>query len=297
MKSRSAKTAGVILLVLALGGLVFAGSAGAELTGELKRFETCPYTTPLVSRCVSSVTTGGEVVLGNRKVPITNPVTLQGGYTEPIVSESYARFFPSTDGVTLSRAAQPIPGGLTGVVAPTESSPLVKTAMAFFFENDLTGVDATLELARPANEIRLSENHLAEALGVALKLPVRVHLENPFLGSSCYVGSSNAPIWWELSSGASKPPGQAKPMIGSAGKVEFLEKGTVLGLEGAILVDGTWSAPAAKGCGGFLSFLVDPMVNAASGLPSPVGKNSAQLEGTIHTTTSVALEKAKGESP
>jgi hypothetical protein len=300
MKGRAKRRVCAVLLVAALGGLALAGSAAAEFTGELKRFEFCPYGTTGVERCVSSVTSGGEIVLGKKKVPIVNPVTIQGGYTQRAYGgpeDGYAKFIAATNGVTLSRAAQPIPGGLAGVVAPQGAPALVKTVIAAFFENGLAGVNATLELARPASEIRLNENHLAEALGVALKLPVRVHLENPFLGSSCYVGSSSSPIRLELTSGESSPPGPGEPITGGTGEVDFLEKGKVLALNEAVLVDKRWSAPAASGCGGFLSFLVDPLVNEAGGLPSPAGANSALLKSTIHTTTRFALEKAAEGSP
>ena len=62
------------------------------------------------------------------------------------------------------------------------------------------------ELAEPATEIQLSNFRLLEEQGVALKLPVKVHLENPFLGSSCYVGSSSNPIIWNLTTGTTEPP-------------------------------------------------------------------------------------------
>ena len=83
-----------------------------------------------------------------------------------------------------------------------KSPPLVKALIKFFFENKLTGVTSTLELAKSASDIRISENHLAEGEGMALKMPVKAHLENPFLGKSCFVGSSSSPINFELTSGA-----------------------------------------------------------------------------------------------
>ena len=56
-------------------------------------------------------------------------------------------------------------------------------------------------------------------------MPVKVHLENPFLGKSCYVGSSSSPISWELTSGTTAPPGPNTPITGTVGEVEFLEEG------------------------------------------------------------------------
>ena len=41
---------------------------------------------------------------------------------------------------------------------------------------------------------------------MAMKLPVKMHLENPFLGSNCYVGSSSSPLIWNLTTGTTAPP-------------------------------------------------------------------------------------------
>jgi hypothetical protein len=289
------------LLVVVLGSFAFAGGASAKLTGEFKKFEFCPYTTPTVERCLNALTTGGEVVLGSKKVPIVNPVTLQGGYTEPAEEgpeEGYAKFFAATNGVTLSKAAQPVPGGLAGLVRCNEiSNFLLRISCEATFENGVTGVDSVLELAQGAGGIRINESHLAEGLGIALKMPVRVHLENPFLGSSCYVGSSTNPIRWELTAGETNPPPPNTKITGKTGEVEFLEKARILRLNGAVLVDNAWSAPAASGCGGLFSFLIDPIVNASSGLPAAAGKNTAILKNTILTTTSFALKKNNEENP
>lgn len=291
----------VAMLATALTTLGFAGSASAKLTGEFTKFQFCPYTNPEVARCVHSLTTDGEVVLGSKAVPIVNQVTLQGGYTEPAEEgpeASFAKFFAATNGVTLSKAPQPVPCGLLGLVPPEGSPPLVKALVELAAENGLTGVNSTLELARPASEIRLSESHLAEAEGIALKLPVKVRLENPLLGTNCYVGSSSSPIWWELTTGKTSPPGPNEPITGSTGEVAFREKFQIVELKDAILVDNAWSAPAAKGCGGpLLSLLIDPIVNSTAGLPSAAGNNTAILQNTISSTTSFALNKNNNENP
>jgi hypothetical protein len=219
-------------------------------------------------------------------VPIVNPVTLQGGYTEPSFDEEspdflFSKFVEATNGVTLSKAPQPVPGGLLGLVPPESSPPIVKALLKAATENGLTGVNSTLELARPASEIKVSENHLAEAFGVALVLPLKAHLENPVLGNSCYVGSSKDPIYWELTTGETEPPAPNKLITGSTGTIEFLESAQIVEAQNAVLVDNAWSAPAASGCGGLLSAVIDPIINVASGLPAKAGTNSATLEGDI----------------
>jgi hypothetical protein len=288
------------LVAVALAALGLAGSASAKLVGEFTKFEFCPYKTAGVDRCIQSVTNGGEIVLGTKKVTIEKAVTLQGGYTEPAESgeeAEFAKFVAATNGITLSKAPQNVPGGLLGIVPPEKSPTLVKALSAFFFENALTGVSSTLELAKPASEIRISEGHLAEGVGVALKMPVKVHLENPFLGKSCYVGSSTSPIVWNLSSGLTKPPVGTEPISGKIGEVEFFEKGRILRLTNNELVDNAWSAPTASGCGGILSFLVNPIINAQIGLPSAAGKNVARLKNTINETTAFAVNKNNEENP
>jgi hypothetical protein len=276
-------------LALVTAGIAVLGMtsiASAKLTGAFTRFEFCPTKASEVTRCVHSFTDDGEVVLGSKTVPIVNPVTLQGGYTEPNFDEEspdflFSKFVAATNGVTLSKAAQPVPGGLLGILPPESSPPIIKALVKLATENGLTGVNSTLELARPASEIKVSENHLAEAFGVALVLPLKAHLENPVLGNSCYVGSSKDPIYWELTTGETDPPGPNKPITGSTGTIEFLEEASIVEAQNAVLVDNAWSAPAASGCGGLLSAVMDPIINAASGLPAEEGENTAILESDI----------------
>jgi hypothetical protein len=289
------------LLLVALGSLAFAGTAGAKLVKEFTKFQYCPYTTPGVARCLVSVSNGGEVVLGNKKVPIVNPVTLQGGYAEfeeEGPEAGFAKFYGATNGVTLSKTGQPVPGGLAGLVNCKEiSNFLLRISCEATFENGVTGVTSVLELAKPASDIRISEVHLAEGIGIALKMPVKVHLENPFLGGSCYVGSNTSPIKWELTSGETTPPAGTAPITGKIGEVSFLEGARILRLTGNELVDNTWAAPSTNGCGGLFSFIIDPIVSSMSGLPSAAGKNVTRLKNTIDTTTSFALKKNDEENP
>jgi hypothetical protein len=292
---------GTAAFVAALMALVLAGSAQAKLVGEFKKFEQCPYTTAGVDRCIWSQTTGGEVILGSKKVPIVNPAVLQGGYTKPAESgpeENFSKFVAAKNGETLTKAGQPVPGGLAGLVNCKEiSNSILKASCEFFFENGITGLNATLELARPASEIRVSELNLALGEGVALKLPVKVRLENPFLGSECYVGSFSSPLNWNLRTDTTSPPPPNKPITGKPGEVEFLEEGRILELFNTELVDNAWSAPGASGCGGIFSFILDPIVNAAAGVPAAAGHNTAKLQNRILEATAFAVNKNDKEHP
>jgi hypothetical protein len=297
MKHTRLGTASAVAALVALAVLSLAGSASAKLTREFTKFEQCPYSNLEVKKCLYSPTEGGEVVLGSKEVPIVNTAVLQGGFGK--ASEGFSKFYEASNGITLSKAAQPVPGGLAGLVNCKKiSNFILRIACEVTFENGLTGLNATLELARPASEIKISELHLSQEEGVALKMPVRVHLENPFLGSECYVGTSSAPIWWELTTGSTSPPPPNKSITGTSGQLTLLEEGSILSLSNAALVDNAWSAPGASGCGGFgVELILDPIINAAAGLPAAAGKNTAILKDTINVAAAAAVRLNNAENP
>jgi len=296
MRIHRTRVVATALLAVALAALGLAGSAQAKLTGNYTRFAQCPYTNLEVRRCLVSTTNSGEVVLGSKKVPIEKPVVLQGGYGPANEETEIAKFYGATNGITLSKAPQNVPGGLLGIVPDASSPALVKALIKFFLENSLTGVNSTLELALPASEIQVSENHLAGEFGTALKLPVKVHLENPFLGKNCYVGSSSSPIIWNLTTGTTSPPAPNKPITGTLGLIEFLEEGSILEAKGSKLVDNAWSAPSPSGCGGILSFLVTPIIKAQLGTTT-AGYNTAILNNTIFVGSAEAVRENNAANP
>jgi hypothetical protein len=288
------------LLVVALASLALAGSAQAKLVEPFTKFQYCPWKNAEVSRCVYAVTKSGEVVLGSKKVPITKPVLIQGGFAEPDETTKISKFFGATEGKpTLQPVSQPVPGGLAGLVNCKEIKDFfLRVSCEATLENGFTGLNSTLELARPASEIKISEANLSRKEGVAMQLPVKIHLENPFLGSKCYVGSEGSPIMWNLTSGITSPKAPNKPIEGSAGQIKFLDEGLILQLNNNKLVDNNWSAPGASGCGGFLvELLLNPIINAAAGLPAAAGTNTAILNNTIEITTPFAMEYIEEQNP
>jgi hypothetical protein len=299
MSIKRSKTRARVLLIAALtslAALAFAGQASAH-TGLFARFNNCPSTAAGVYKCVQSVTNGGKVILGKKTVPIVNPVILQGGLGEGEYNEEeetfFEKFYAASNGETLTKAAQPVPGGLSGLVNCKEISiGWLRSSCEAIFENGLTGVNSTLELARPASQIIVNEERLAFEGGTALQLPVKVHLENPLLGSTCYIGSSSSPLIWNLTTGVTKPPAGTTPIKGSAGTLSSPEPG-IAEFKNAKLVDNAWSAPEATGCGGWpAEYILDPIINASVGVPSAAGKNSAIQESTnISLATAVAVNK------
>ena len=296
MQKHRARVVGAAMLLVALAALGLAGSAQAKLTGEFTKFAQCPYTNTEVRKCIYSLTTSGEVVLGSKKVPIEKPVTLQGAIGPVDEVTEMSKFYAATNGITLSKSPQNVPGGLLGIVPDASSPALVKALIKFFLENSLTGVNSTLELAKPASEIRLSEFRIAAEESVGLILPVKVHLENPFLGKNCYVGSSTSPITWNLTSATTSPPAPNTPISGFGGEGEFLEEAKIVKLKNNKIVDNAWSAPAATGCGGILSFLVTPIITAQLGTTT-AGHNTAILKGDVYSSPAASVKKNNEEHP
>jgi hypothetical protein len=287
------------LSVVAIASLGLAGSASAKLVKEFTKFQYCPWTNVEVKKCLYSVTESGEVIMGTKKVPIVNKVVLQGGFGAANKETKISKFFGATEGKpTLQPVAQPVPGGLAGLVNCKEiSNFFLRISCEITFENGLTGLDSTLELAGSPTLIEISEANMARKEKVALKMPVKVHLENPFLGSNCYVGSNGSPIVWNLTSGKTEPPGPNTSIEGSAGSISALEEGLIAHLSNNSLVDNAWSAPGASGCGGLFSFILDPIINAAAGLPAAAGTNTARLNNLIDLATAAAVKFIDEENP
>lgn len=270
-----------------LATLVFASSALASShhpTGEFAPFAECPLNRETIGDCVYSVTNGGSVTIGKKTVPIKNPVILQGGFEG---AGEEVKFFGAENGDTLSKTAQPVPGGLVGITAPTWWPKFVQNWFNKLISEGLTGVDAIVELAEPATAIKLSTQNLIEATGTALGLPVKVKLDNAILGNNCYIGSNLEPMRLELTSGTSGS------LEGSFGEINFNEAFTLISETGVRLVDNLFEAPKARGCGGIFSLFVDPLVNEILGTPSGSGENAATLEADLIDGAASAVRKSE----
>ena len=271
-----------------LGVLIFASSALASShhpTGEFADFAECPLSNAKVTDCVFSVTTGGEVTIGKKTVPIVNPVTLQGGAYRNEAEEQV--FVGAENGVTLSKTPQPVPGGLVGITAPTWWPKFVQNWFNNLIEEGFTGVNATVELAAPASELKLSNENLVNQEGTVLGLPAKMHLENAILGSNCYIGSNSKPVQIDFTAGTSGT------LTGSVGEITFNEAFTMVTVTGSKLVNGTFSAPSVSGCGGIFSIFVDPLVDSVLGTPSPSGSNSAILEGVLEDANAPSVQASE----
>lgn len=273
--------AGVVLAAM----LVPASSASAALTGELARFSKCPFSNPAVEVCVYAETNAGQFKVGSKTVPLVNKQILQGGAIPAEAGNVFTdlTMVAASDGNTLSKTPQPVPGGLLGVTAPSWWPQILKDLFNETINNGFTGVTATTEIAGPVSGVKLNLINTLGQTGTALRLPVKVKLSNPFLGSNCYIGSNSNPIVVNLTTGTTSPPPPNTPITGTPGELGGLEEGIVVYNKKNRLVDNSFAAPGANGCGGILfSWLVDPFVESIVGVPSAAGNNTAILEGDTY---------------
>jgi len=281
-----------LFLAAALAALMLvpATSASAALTGEYAKFNTCPLSNLSVEACLYAESTSGQFTVGKKTVPLVKPQVLKGGAYGPEGVFGPLTFVAPTDGLVLSKAAQPVPGGLLGVTAPSWWPQILKDLFNETINNGFTGVTATVELAGSASAVKANFVNALNGEGTAFGLPVKVKLDNPFLGSSCYIGSNSNPLKLNLTTGTTSPPLPNKPISGFPGEGGTDPAERFIYLKKNRLVDNSFSAPGASGCGGFLfSWAVDPLVDSILGTPSPAGTNTVILEGTTYVGVAAAL--------
>jgi hypothetical protein len=270
--------AAVSLLVLAAAAPALAGPP----TGDFAVFAQCQLSS--VEYCIYAQATAGELQLGKDTVPIKSTITLQGGSYAVTGGEE---FVGAQDGETLSQTPQGVPGGLPAVVAYGSLS--TKTRQVLYdelVEDGITGVTATIELVGNPG-IKL-ENFVLQN-EVALSLPVQIKLSNPFLGSGCHIGSKANPIVFNLTTGTTDPDLPNEPVTGTPGDFSVIIASELVEFSGYELRDNAFAVPAAEGCGGIESSIVDPAVDAAIGLPSSDGHNNIDLKGTLKVATEAAV--------
>lgn len=242
---------GATLAALALT----APAAGAATPAPgYTQFAGCPSPeeNPAVFACFRSVVKSGHFQMGSKDVPITNPITLSGGY------DGELHFFANSKG-GLTPVKQQVPGGVVG----------------------LTGLDwlvnfLSLEGLKLYAVTELAGTPGAPVIGQDFTLPIKVHLINPVLGNKCYVGSNANPINLVLTNGTTNPPPPNTPISGKLPEL-VPTAGEIFDANNGTYVDNSFAAPGANGCVltlfGFLPISINGLVNTQSGLPSPAGTN------------------------
>jgi hypothetical protein len=247
-------TAAAVAAVAALAMLVPAAQADTPRPGY-ERFAGCPSKAenPEVVFCSHAKIKSGHFQMGNKDVPIENPMTLTWG-----TDFEQQKYLVNSKG-GLSKVKQKVPGGIIGLTG--------LTWLAEFFGSEALTLYAETELAGTPN------------LGdpTAPKLPIKVHLVHPVLGSKCYVGSNTSPINLNLTTGTTSPPPPNEPITGKEPEFTLDEAQFLFTFNNISYVDNSFAAPGANGCTltlfGFIPISINGLVNTQSGLPSPAGTN------------------------
>src|SRR5262245_9941174 len=120
------RVVGLIATAVAMSCAMVAAAPAQAITptGEFAPYTACPVDNSAFvesgdGNCVWSQTTGGQVTIGTKTVPVVNPITLQGGFTG--ASPNLIWFNASPASQTLVDPGQPVPGGLNG--NPDDTSP------------------------------------------------------------------------------------------------------------------------------------------------------------------------------
>jgi hypothetical protein len=268
-------TAGAVVVLAAVAAPA-AASAGT-LAGEWASFSGCPVDAPsmlaadgatVIAACLGGGAPDGSITMGGTTMSV-GAVRLQFGALNQ--GGTYSLVQPASGG--LSGDPITVPGGLLGLMCPSDI-PVISQICDAVVGSPLNKVTATLEPAGPATDFNLTA---AVSTGTPIMtLPVKIHLQNPFLDSNCYIGSNSEPMVLKVAN-QTRPAAKfgrfdADGTPNPAGEMNYTD------LSGANVADTTFAVPAARSCG--LFGLIDSVVNARQGLPSPSGSNSLTLNGT-----------------
>jgi hypothetical protein len=257
---------------LASMAMLASAAEAAKPAAPYEDFAGCPSHAekPFVAACLKFTFGSGSIQIGKRQIPVTNPIVLRGGF-----EQETGNFLNNGEGGIVP-VRQTVPGGLIGLTG-------------FSWLDEVLGskeqlkLYATVELA--GNPGSVNEEVFA--------LPVKIHLENPALGSSCYVGSTASSINLGLTPFTTSPPAPNKPISGEPAGEPVAEKSRPAVSTSSApgkLVDNGYAVPGASGCSlkiGPFQVPIDEVVDSAYGLPAAAGTNTTTLG---YTTSTVAPE-------
>lgn len=278
----------MMVLVASLTVLGAALPTAAMAENEFSIFANCPLAAPGLNGCLVAKTESGKVTLNEKTVPIEHTITIQGGFIENRRTHIQKFVAPENGTEALSKTPQTVPGGLLGVVAPESLPKFLRDIINKLVSEGLAGVTATTELAGP---VELNDTNLFGGKETALTLPVKIKLNNTFLGEDCYIGSELDPITLHLTTGTTSPPKPNEPITGKPGTATGNPEGNIVTVTENSLVENSFAAPEATGCGGLLSILIDPAVDLEIGLPSEAGHNTVILNNTLQQAGREAVEE------
>ncbi|WP_436739374.1 hypothetical protein [Streptomyces sp. BBFR102] len=267
-----------------LGTLASTGTATAatQPAGAWAPFTRCPVDAPAMlgadgldrsPQCVVSYATSGTIKLGNTTV-VTGNSNLQIGVVQNTDGTSTVVAPPA--GSIIADSAT-VPGGLLGLMCPSDV-PFVTDICKKLTDGKLNKITATLESAGAPSEFDQIAGVVTDM--PIVRIPVRIKLENPFLGDDCYIGTASEPV--VLRPHNADAPEFTVDRFNGAGGTPNEEDGDAsrINLLGSTQVDDTFAVPGASGCGLGLLGVIDGAVNLKTGLPSAAGNNKLTLNDT-----------------
>src|SRR6187401_1879827 len=114
MRSKTERLVTGLVAVMIVAVVAPAAQAATPAPGY-GQFANCPTPAenPAVTACIKATVKGGHFQMGNKDVPITNPMTLSGGVVEN------ANVVKGPTGPILTQAKQKVPGGVVGLTGLT----------------------------------------------------------------------------------------------------------------------------------------------------------------------------------
>ena len=267
------------------GGAPVAGAA-TTLNGDWAPFTRCPVDDPAMlavdgrmatSWCVAADSPGGSIKLGNTSAA-TGETSVQFG----LIGSAGTFTLVSPPGGAIVAAPVDVPGGLLGLMCPS-GDPIVASVCNLITDSALNRVTASVQAAGSPSDFRFDAIITGAPI---LALPIKIQLQNPLLGSTCYIGSDADPVVLHprvTSFAGVKTRGENFDANGTPDPRGPLVLGQVSGLtEG----DSSFAVPAASGCG--LAGALDGAINSRAGLPSPSGNNNVALNNASSSLVSFA---------
>jgi hypothetical protein len=242
------------LTALASMAILASAANAATPAAPYQDFAGCPSLAenPFTGDCVKYEFTGGHIGFGNREVPVTNPIVLRGA-----TEQETSNFLNNGEGGIVP-VRQTVPGGLVGLTG-------------YKWLDEALGSSAALKLYATVELAGIPQGVLSPSMTV----PVKLHLENQFLGSNCYVGSTANPIVLDLNT------------VRAPSELEEEADRFVLVQKDGLFADGSYSVPAASGCVfnyGPIHQSVDNLVNGRYALPSAAGAATTELDYDVSIT-------------
>jgi hypothetical protein len=276
----------ILGLCLVAAFALSAMAAGPALAKKEKnvwnKFAECPLNYPEELNGCIYAKTGPEAFFqaGNVTVHFVKPIVLQVGFKEN-EETGELKVIPAEQGHSVTKVNEPAPALTEDINAEDLSEAEKARYEAYLAAGKSTKTTATIELAKPAEDLTLDEAALLqETKETALGFPVMIHLNNAFVGKDCYVGSTQTPINVPFITGETEPPPPNTPIHGTLGTINVLGEGEILQIVGDRLVNNSYASPGVQGCG--QNGGADAAMNSALGLPSPAGNNSSELVGELN---------------